>query len=146
MLPSWSLRVALGTLAQISSRLRRRLRMLQRGMNRSVPCVLRSGASRVLQDCVRLRDDIDELAARALSAAATSVDQEFAHNISIRGSPSACWHNQTRTSEYNDHQQCQEESGTVRIFAIVFAARHERFAFEALICGCLPRRQRQRLP
>jgi hypothetical protein len=35
--------------------------MLQRDMNMGVPCVLRSGASRVLQDCLRLRDNIDEL-------------------------------------------------------------------------------------
>lgn len=44
------------------------LSMLQRDVSTGVPCVLRSGASRVLQDSVQLRDDSDGLAARALSA------------------------------------------------------------------------------
>src|SRR5262249_4552666 len=46
------------------------LSMLQRDMRMGVPCVLRSGASRVLQDSVQWRDDSDGPAARALSAVA----------------------------------------------------------------------------
>jgi hypothetical protein len=102
--------------------MRRRLAMLQRDMKTGVPCILRSGATRVLQDC------------RCCATTAIGLWPVRYPPLRTFGRPKL-WSARSQSKEHSRpisdpsfrlQGRRHEESGTVRTLAIAFAERSAR--------------------